>query len=328
MQSTSFQHLYGPVPSRRLRRSLGIDLVPLKTCTYDCIYCQLGRTTNQTIERKEYVAVADILEELEQKLACGDTPDYITLAGSGEPTLHSGIADLIREIKAMSAIPVAVLTNGSLLWMEKVQDALMGADLVIPSLDAGDERLFRYVNRSHETISFDKMVDGLAAFTRRFSGEVWLEVLLLWGVTGILAETRKVASLVRRIAPSRVQLNTVVRPPSEDFAFSLSRAQLQALSSEFPGPVDIICETERSDAPAPFPNDVEDDDILALLRRRPCTYRDVARGLDIHVAEAIKHLDRLMAAGKTRTIFGRSRTFYVPAGPSALEQQLEGTIPE
>ena len=185
MSATVYRHVYGPVPSRRLGRSLGIDLVPFKTCTYDCVYCQLGRTTNKTIDRQEYVPIKDVLTELEQKLAAGDIPDYISLAGSGEPTLNLGIGRLIAEIKSLTDIPVAILTNGSLLWMPDVQDALMAADLVLPSLDAGDEHLFQYVNRPHEEISFERMVDGIATFTRRFPGEVWLEILLLWRVTGL-----------------------------------------------------------------------------------------------------------------------------------------------
>ncbi len=154
MSSNDFKYLYGPVPSRRLGRSLGIDLVPFKTCTYDCIYCQLGRTTNKTMERRPYVPVKDILSELKIKLAIGGSPDYISIAGSGEPTLHSDIGELIGKIKEITKIPVAVLTNGSLLYLPEVRAALMQADLVIPSLDAGDEELFHYVNRPHADYFF------------------------------------------------------------------------------------------------------------------------------------------------------------------------------
>jgi len=188
MKPSDMRHVYGPVPSRRLGRSLGIDLVPFKVCTYDCIYCQLGRTTDLTLERKAYVTAENIMAELAPILTAADRPDYISLAGSGEPTLNSAIGEVIRRIKQQTEIPVAVLTNGALLWMAEVQQALLAADLVLPSLDAGDDGLFQKINRPHQALSFERMIDGLAAFTRRFAGAVWLEVLLLKGMTGTAAE--------------------------------------------------------------------------------------------------------------------------------------------
>ena len=310
MNTNCFRYVYGPVPSRRLGRSLGIDLVPFKTCTYDCVYCQLGRTTNKTLERKQYVAVEEILAELEWRLAEADLPDYITLAGSGEPTLNSGIGDLIGKIKGLTDIPVAVLTNGSLLWMGEVQEELMLADLVIPSLDAGDEHLFRYVNRPHRDLSFERMTDGLAAFTKRFPGKVWLEVLLLAGVTGMPSEAMKIAAFARRIGALRVQLNTASRPPAEDFAVPLSIDQMRALNGCFPAPVDIIGENEGEGAHVPAFAQARDVDILALLGRRPCTSADVASGLGIHATDALKHLDELINAGKVTTVLMGGRIYY------------------
>ena len=310
MSASGFRHVYGPVPSRRLGRSLGIDLVPFKTCPYDCVYCQLGRTTNKTIERKEYVAVDDVLAELETKLTVIPAPDYISLAGSGEPTLNAGIGDLIGKIRSLADIPVAVLTNGSLLWMSKVQDALMAADLVLPSLDAGDEYLFRYVNRPHGDIAFEQMVDGIAAFTKRFPGEVWLEVLLLGGVTGIPAEVKKIASIIRRIKPARVQLNTVSRPAAEEFAFPLSTVQMLALRNFFPGEVDIISESERDGAHVSAFAEAKDVDILALLSRRPCTVRGVSSGLGLNPGEAAKRLEALARQGVVRTVRKDNAVFY------------------
>ena len=144
--NTGFKHVYGPVPSRRLGRSLGVDALTFKSCSFDCVYCQLGRTTNHTIERKEYIPTADILDEVRRKLENGDKPEYISFAGSGEPTLHSGLGDIIRGIKAMTDVPVVVFTNGSLLWMPEVRADLAAADVVIPSLDGGDAALLDKVN--------------------------------------------------------------------------------------------------------------------------------------------------------------------------------------
>ncbi len=314
MSEKGFRYVYGPVPSRRLGRSLGVDLVPFKVCTFDCVYCQLGRTTIKTMERNEYVSAANILDEVKRKLAEEDNPNYITFAGSGEPTLNSRIGDLIRRIKDLTDIPVAVLTNGSLLCTKEVQDDLMAADLVIPSLDAGDEQLFRYVNRPHENISFDRLVDGLVDFTRRFPGQVWLEILLLEGVTSMPSHVKKIADLVARIAPARVQLNTVCRPPAEEFAFPVSQDILLSLREFFPCPVDVISEESQEPSEISAFSESREEDVLALLRRRPCTSEDVAEGLGIHIAEALKRLNALTAIGTVRSTISGGRNFYTATG--------------
>ncbi|MDY0270020.1 radical SAM protein [Trichloromonas sp.] len=303
-------HVYGPVPSRRLGRSLGVDLVPFKVCSYDCIYCQLGRTTEKTLERREYVPITEIMADLEGLLAQGVRPDYISLAGSGEPTLNSGIGELIRKIKAVTPIPVAVLTNGSLLWRDDVQEELLAADLVLPSLDAGDAALFELVNRPHAGISFARMVEGLETFTRRFPGEVWLEVLLLGGVTGIFHEVEKINALIERIQPNRVQLNTVARPPVEDFAYALSLKQMRALQQAFTVPVELIGGIDQGNAAPDGASAAGAERILALLERRPCTCDDLARGLGIHVLAAMKELDPLLATGQIQTVVIGGKHFY------------------
>jgi wyosine [tRNA(Phe)-imidazoG37] synthetase (radical SAM superfamily) len=186
IKSREMQHIFGPVPSRRLGRSLGVDLVPFKTCTYDCIYCQLGRTTNKTVQRKEWVPIDIIINQLKAKI--DSKPDYITLSGSGEPTLYLRLEELIFKIKDVTDIPVAVLTNGSLLWLPEVRNALKTADMVVPSLDAGSSRIFQYVNRPHPDITFNRMLQGLVDFRKDYSGKYWLEVFLLAGVTTLEAE--------------------------------------------------------------------------------------------------------------------------------------------
>ncbi len=315
MKESRLKHIYGPVPSRRLGRSLGIDLVPFKTCTYDCVYCNLGKTTSKTIERKQYTAASEVLEELEQKLACPEALDYISLAGSGEPTLNSGIGNLILEIKRRTDIPVAVLTNGSLLWMSAVQDALMEADLVLPSLDAGDELLFDYVNRPHRDIAFERMVDGLAAFTDRYRGEVWVEILLLAGVTGIPDEVEKIASILKHIRLTKVQMNTVVRPPAEEYAKPLSQKQMLALKGLFQGRVDIISDIDAADWERRLPPESMQGDLLSLLSRRPCTSEDVAHGLGLHANEALKYLNAFVVAGNVATVRMGDKVFYTVKRP-------------
>jgi len=316
MTTGIYRYIYGPVPSRRLGQSLGIDLVPFKTCTYDCVYCQLGRTTNKTIERREYVSVKDVLAELKRKLATGVSPDYITLAGSGEPTLNSAIGNLIEMIKETTNVPVVVLTNGSLLWRREVQDDLMMSDIVIPSLDAGDENMFHYVNRPHPDVSFKQLVDGTTSFTERFQGEVWLEVMLLSGITGLPKEVKKIASLAGQIAPTRIQLNTVGRPPAEDYACPLSDDQLSSVREVFPGLVEIVREKENGKYDVSSASAVGAGDILLLISRRPCTAPDIAEGLRMNIIELYKRLDELIAAGKAKRISMRGQAFYVADTPA------------
>ncbi len=304
------QYVYGPVPSKRLGRSLGVDLVPFKTCTYDCVYCQLGRTTNKTIQRREYVPVDDILGQLASRLRTGPLPDYVSLAGSGEPTLNARIGDLIAGIKSLTRAPVAVLTNGALLWMSDVQDALLEADLVLPSLDAGDAALFRLVNRPHEEIGFDRVVEGLTAFRSRFAKPIWLEVMLLAGITGIQPEVEKIAAIAARIHPDRLQLNTVTRPPCEAFAAAVPPERMAAFTRLFTGRAEVIGE-ERAGASEIAPSGAATDlDILALLQRRPCTAWGVSEGLGLHIGEVAKRLDALSRQGKVAPLRKEGAVFY------------------
>lgn len=311
MSSRDFKYLYGPVRSRRLGRSLGIDLVPFKTCTYDCIYCQLGRTTNKTMKRRLYVPIEDILSELKIKLATVERPNFISIAGSGEPTLHSEIGELIGLIKRITTIPVAVLTNGSLLFMPEVRAALMQADLVIPSLDAGDETLFHYVNRPHEDIFFEEMVNGLIEFTRNFPGDVWLEVFLLSGITGMVDEVRKIAAYAENIGAQRVQINTVCRPASEDYACAVAGRQMEKLALLFPGEVDVISENEYDPFSGSSPDDTNISEIVNLLARRPCTLTGVCLGLGLHPHDAAKKLKRLVDERLITTLRTGHDLFYI-----------------
>jgi wyosine [tRNA(Phe)-imidazoG37] synthetase (radical SAM superfamily) len=247
---------------------------------------------------------------LENQLAQGEVPDYISLAGSGEPTLNSGIGDLIRKIKLITSIPVAVLTNGSLLLRDDVQEELLAADLVLPSLDAGDAALFHLVNRPDDEISFERMIKGLVTFTQRFSGEVWLEVFLLGGITGIASEAEKINAIIERIQPHRIQLNTVARPPAEDFAFALSMKKMRALQKVFTGQVEIISESSERTPSVSRKTSVAEEQILALLGRRPCTCFDLAKGLGIHVMAVMKILDPLVASGKVNSVAIGGKSFY------------------
>jgi wyosine [tRNA(Phe)-imidazoG37] synthetase (radical SAM superfamily) len=299
-------HVFGPVPSRRLGRSLGIDLVPMKTCTYDCIYCQLGRTTFKTLERREWFPLDEIVQEVKTRLS--SRPDYITLAGSGEPTLYSRIGELIERVRSMTDIPVAVLTNGSLLWQEEVRRELMGASLLVPSLDAGNPRLFQAVNRPHPELSFERMLDGLVAMGQEFKGSYRLEVFLLGGYTALPPETREIARCARMIGTS-VQLNTVTRPAAEDYASGVDRARMEDLAGLFNPPAEVIADFRDVHARPEFT--VARDTVFQMIERRPCTLQDIASGLGIHPNEAAKHVGELLTLGRIEQIApARGKAFF------------------
>jgi wyosine [tRNA(Phe)-imidazoG37] synthetase (radical SAM superfamily) len=230
---------------------------------------------------------------LEQQL--DSRPDYITLSGSGEPTLFTPLDKLIEGIRRLTNIPVAVLTNGSLLDRKEVQDELLQADLVAPSLDAGNQSLFRLVNRPHDEISFERMLAGLVAFRRRFSGQYWLEVFLLSGYTTFEQELADLRHCVDLIAPDRVQLNTVIRPPAEDYALAVSRARLEEIAATFSPPAEVIAEFHS--AAALEAGKASREDILELLRRRPCSVDDLVGGLGLHRNEVLKCVEHLTTAG-------------------------------
>ena len=233
-------YVYGPISSRRLGSSLGVDITPHKTCCFNCIYCQIGRTPNQTIERKEYVLMDDILVQVKEALKANAKIDYIAFSGSGEPTLNSRIGEMIHEVKVMTSIPVAVLTNGALLFRKEVRDDLLEADLVIPSLDAANQEVFEKVNRPHPGLLIEGIVEGIRKFILEFEHEVWLEVMLVKGINDGWKEMVEFASVINRIGPDRVQLNTVVRPPCEDFAKALTEDELRAIKDILGDKAEVI----------------------------------------------------------------------------------------
>ncbi len=295
-------HLFGPVPSRRLGRSLGLDITSYKTCTFDCVYCQLGRTTNKTVQRREYIAKDSIMDELREFLPEGgaDT-DYITFAGSGEPTLHSGIGEMINAIKTLTDIPVAVITNGSLLFREDVRDDLLNADLVLPSLDAATTSVFRAVNQPHESLSVDRIIEGLRMFREVFRGEFWLEVMFVRGVNDGTDEIAALSDAISVIDPDRVQLNTVVRPPCEE-VLPVDEDEMVRIRDAFGGNFDVeIIAEKRIEVRA---------DILPLLERRPLTLDQIAGSLGMHRNEAAKYLRELIEQGAVVETVHRDKRYF------------------
>ena len=303
------KYIFGPVPSRRLGRSLGVDLVPYKTCTFDCIYCDLGRTTHQTLSRQSYVSPQEIQGELDLTLSTLEKkPNYITLSGSGEPTLNTHIGEIIRKIKEITSTPVAVITNGSLLSMDEVREDLLEADVVLPSLDAITPALFEYINRPHTSLRIEEIISGLIQFRKQYGGQIWLEIVFCRGVNDGNEEVEKFKGIIEKIQPDRVQLNTPVRPPAEDFVFPLTLGQLEEIRKTLGDKAEII-----SEFAAPLGeefNSVKDTEILNLIKRRPCTTEDISKALGLRIDEVVKHLDHLTKTGTIRYRMYEHRCYY------------------
>jgi wyosine [tRNA(Phe)-imidazoG37] synthetase (radical SAM superfamily) len=211
------QHVFGPVPSARLGNSLGIDTIPLKTCNWNCVYCQLGRSKPLTNQRKDYTPLSEIISDIREALASNaqEDIDWITFVGSGEPTLHAGIGWLIKEVMKFSNLPVAVITNGSLLFLKSVRDALSPADAVLPSLDAGTAALYKKINRPHPDISYGQYIEGLIEFRKCYKGKFWLEVMLVQDLNDTKEALQDIAAQIDRIQPDMVHIGLPTRPPVE-----------------------------------------------------------------------------------------------------------------
>jgi len=305
-----FSCIYGPVPSRRLGFSLGIDVLPSKLCSFNCIYCQLGPTARNITRRKEYVSASKIISQIKEILRTEKDIDYITLSGSGEPTLNSKIGQLIREIKSFTDIPVAVLTNSSLLIQKSVRDALTEADLVVPSLDAATQDIFVKVNRPHPSLRIEKIIDSLKEFRRIFKGALWLEVMLVKGINDSPSHIKELKKAIAEIDPAKVHLNTVVRPPAEKFAQLLSRKELKKIQAALGEKCEIIADFPRKEQLHPEEN--LEKAVLAMIRRRPVTLSDIASSLGKHKNEIIKHLDILIKEKRIRAVLHEGSTYYEP----------------
>ena len=303
----ALSHVYGPVPSRRLGYSLGVDILPFKTCSFDCIYCQLGRTPRRALRRAKYFASQGILAQVKKALASGRKIDHITFSGSGEPTLNRDIGTLIREIKRMTDIPVAVLTNSSMLFRKSVRQALLAADLVVSSLDAAAAAAFRKVNRPDPLLRLENIIEGLEKFRREFRGQIWLEVMLVKGINDSPADLQALKKAVAKIKPDRVQLNTVARPPAEKWARPLSRKELDDVRDQLGGRAEVVADFKET-SQCPLLENLEDA-VLSVVRRRPVNLKDLAEALGQDKGAILKILKGLTDQGRIKRV-PHARTFY------------------
>ncbi len=227
------QYLYGPVKSRRLGYSLGISLTPYKTCSFDCIYCQLGKTNNLTLQRKEYVNVGAIIDEfrawLGQDKMLLQGLEYITISGSGEPTLNTGFGALIANLKKLVPSKIALLTNSSLFSDAQIRRQALEADLIVPSLDAVVQSLFIKIDRPDPKLKIEEIISGLVLLRKEFRGKIWLEVMLVKGVNDDIRHIRKLKEVIERINPDKIQLNSPVRTTAEINVLAVDKGKLKKI---------------------------------------------------------------------------------------------------
>lgn len=293
------KHIFGPVPSRRLGLSLGIDIIPFKTCTLSCIYCQIGRTPDPTLERKEYTPVAEILGEIREYFARNPRVDWITFSGSGEPTLHSGLGDLIRETKAITDTPVCVITNGTLLSDPLVRRDLLDADAVMPSLDSALDASFRAICRPHPDLRVADIIGGLAALRAEYSGKIWLEILFVAGMNDTPEDLAALRDAVRVIDPDVIHLNTVVRPPADSAAKPLTPERMEEIRTFFGEKAEVVAAFKKETSPE---TGKTPQDILEYLKRRPGSAEDLCAALGVKKAEVEKMLGELKEKGEVREV--------------------------
>ncbi len=322
--------LFGPVNSRRLGRSLGIDLLPDKICNFDCIYCEVGPTTQLTSERKEYVPTRDIIAEIDHYLETVNwrkKVDVFTVTAGGEPTLHSGLGQIIEHLKQQTGKPVVVLTNGATFHLESVRRDLQQADIVIPSLDTLLPKSFRKLNRPATCVDIDKVVQGLITFSHEFSGQIWLEILIARGINDTNEEILALKEVIDRMDIDRVQLNTVVRPPLQDYARPVSKIRLlefaELLTGESGLVVEVIADVQDIDDSAVTSGQstkkitdkskkIIQDEIMTMLKRRPCTIKDIRKTLGAEVGDELDSLlDHLKQAKQIKKEQYGDKEFYL-----------------
>jgi len=292
-----YRHLFGPVPSRRLGISLGVDLFQEKTCTLDCVYCECGRTTSLTLKRKEYTPTEQIKAELADFLSGNPQLDYITFSGSGEPTLHTGLGEIVRFIKyEHPRYKVALLTNGTLFFKPLVREEISDVDVVKVSLDAVSEKNFSLINRPHPRLKLSTIINGLITFGKQSDRQIWVEVFLLPGYNDSEIELKKTKEVLGLIKPYKIQLNTLDRPGTERWTKPVETAALKKIAA-YLYDAEIIKDAEVRQNKHAFKEDLYQH-LLSTLKRRPCTAEDVSRSLGIQINDVPGYLEALIEKGE------------------------------
>lgn len=305
-------YFYGPVPSRRLGFSLGVDLIPKKVCSFDCLYCQLVKTTKKIITRFTYVDEVGFKKELKEIIKKNPKIDYITLSGSGEPTLHKNLNRIILAIKKITKtrFPVCVITNSSLLYRKNVRSELKQADLIIPSLDAATRKTFNRINRPHKSLSFKKIIDGLVSLRKEFKGEIWLEVMLVGGINDSLEEAEKFKKIIQKIKPNKIQLNLPVRPSETKISLPCPK-RIKTIEKIITGSRKVALSFCRKQRKTSLDTKGE---ILKYLTRRPAGLSDLVNSLGMNSQQAVKFLKDLLKERVIKQyIYKRKKYFVIKA---------------
>ena len=319
MKQIKTKCVFGPVPSRRLGRSLGIDLLPFKTCSMDCVYCECGATTNLTCERKEYFPTDDVIAEIDSVLSKQPAIDFVTFSGVGEPTLHSGLGRIIRHIRSQyPELRLCLLTNSTLLHDPGLLAELEGVSVIIPSLDGSNEEELYKINRHAPSVTFKSVMEGLLAVRSRYPEmTMWLEIFIVPGVNDSPESAERFRALAAQIRPDKVQLNSLDRPGVTEWIRPADPAVLERIAEVIGRsvPVEIVNRHHqqveiRSEQP-----DVAqyNDLILKTLRSRPCTAEDMVSVLGIPANRIEPHLHRMERAGLVIPEPGPRGTFWRPA---------------
>ncbi len=306
-----YKYIFGPVPSRRLGMSLGIDLVPKKVCSLNCVYCEVGRTTRLTIDRREYVKYDKVIAELQQFMSKNPKIDYITLSGSGEPTLNSRAGDIIDFVKKnYPEVKTAVLTNGTLLYDKRLRNELLPVDVILPSLDAASQNVFKKINRPHPNLKIKTYIKGLIDLRKEYKGKIWLEVFLLKNYNDSKEELNLIKEAILKIKPDSVQLNTLDRPGTVPNLIPLTKDEMQKVIDFWNlSNVEIIASPPERTNVESYRDDIETA-ILETISRRPCTLDDLHNLLGIHINEINKYLGTLEAENKIKSIRLERGVFY------------------
>jgi len=306
-----YKHIFGPVPSRRLGMSLGIDLIPKKVCSLNCVYCEVGETTKLTLDRMEYVKYDKVIAELEHFMSNDPKIDFITFSGSGEPTLNSKIGDVLRFIKKnYPTIKTAVLTNGTLLFNKDVRAELLQADVILPSLDAASQSVFEKIDRPNPNLKIDDYIKGLVDLRREYEGKIWLEVFLLKGYNDSKDALALIKEAIIKIQPDSVQLNTLDRPGTIAGLIAVTKDEMQRIIDRWALPnVEIIASAPERVNVESYSGDMESA-ILETIARRPCTLDDLHHLLGVHINEINKYLGTLEAEHKIKSVRLARGIFY------------------
>lgn len=308
------KHVYGPVASKRLGRSLGIDPVPLKTCNWNCVYCQLGRTHPYHTERRVFYPVSILLDEFDHALdqLQPESIDYVTIVGSGETLLYSELGKLVSGIKKRCRFPVAVITNGSLLYRAEVRRELAEADVILPSLDAASEKLYKMINRPPSFCMLDLQLEGLSALSNEFTGKIWIEVMLVRGLNDTEEVLRGLASVIERLKPDQVHLNVPTRPPVEPWVEPPDEESIMRAVAILGKSAKVLHPAEDCSL-TPIYDDAESA-ILGITQRHPMTRIELERTLRRWAPGVIDTtLTELTEKHRIQPVERYGTTFWCPA---------------